>query len=141
MRIDDIAARKTAKAVAVAAFLSVIGGACVCSAQDARAKELPLVWVLSTGGTIAGKGASATDLSNYKSGALLGEDLVNAVPAIRQFANVKVEQVVNVASQDMTLDTWITLGNRINRIFAEDAKVAGIVITHGTSTLERRRIF
>jgi L-asparaginase len=141
MTIDDVAMRKTSQAVAVAVFLSLIGGAYVCSAQDARAKELPLVWVLSTGGTIAGKGASATDLSNYKSGALLGEDLVNAVPAIRQFANVRVEQVVNVASQDMTLETWITLGNRINRIFAEDPQVAGIVVTHGTSTLEETAYF
>ena len=141
MPIDNVVTLKTFKAVVVAAFLTVIAGTSVCSAQDVRAKELPLVWILSTGGTIAGKGASATDLSNYKSGALLGEDLVNAVPAIKQFADVKVEQVVNVASQDMTLDTWITLGNRINRIFAEDPKVAGIVITHGTSTLEETAYF
>ena len=141
MPIDNVVTLKTFKAVVVAAFLTVIAGTSVCSAQDVRAKGLPLVWILSTGGTIAGKGASATDLSNYKSGALLGEDLVNAVPAIKQFADVKVEQVVNVASQDMTLDTWITLGNRINRIFAEDQKVAGIVVTHGTSTLEETAYF
>ena len=67
MTIGDVVTLKTSKAVAVAAFLSVIGGASVCSAQDVRAKELPLVWVLSTDGTIAGKGASATDLANYKS--------------------------------------------------------------------------
>ena len=47
----------TSKAIVVAAFLSVMSGAAVCSAQDVRAKELPLVRVLSTGGTIAGKGA------------------------------------------------------------------------------------
>ena len=56
-------------------------------------------------------------------------------------ANVKVEQVVNVASQDMKLDTWITLANRINEILAEDATVAGIVVTHGTSTLEETGYF
>jgi L-asparaginase len=141
MSTEDVVALKWFHAIAVAAFLSLFASASVCSAQDVRAKELPLVWVLSTGGTIAGKGASATDLSNYKSGALLGEEIVNSVPQIRQFANVKVEQVVNVPSQDMTLDTWLTLGNRINRIFAGDGKVAGIVVTHGTSTLEETAYF
>ncbi|MDH3709241.1 MAG: asparaginase domain-containing protein [Cyclobacteriaceae bacterium] len=71
--------------------------------QEVRVRELPLVWVLSTGGTIAGTSTSATDLSNYKSGSLLGEEIVRSVPQIKQFANVKVEQVVNVPSQDMNL--------------------------------------
>ena len=84
------------------------------------------MWILSTGGTIAGTGASATDLSNYKSGSLLGEEIVRSVPQIKQFANVKVEQVVNVASQDLTLDNWITLSNRINRIFTETRRLPGL---------------
>ena len=116
----------TSKAIVVAAFLSVMSGAAVCSAQDGRAKELPLVWVLSTGGTIAGKGASATDLSNYKSGALLGEEIVNAVPAVKQFANVKVEQIVNVASQDMTLDTWIALGTALTGSLRRIRRLRGL---------------
>lgn len=111
------------------------------SAQEVRNRELPLVWVLSTGGTIAGRGDSSTSLTEYKSGSLLGEELVSAVPEIKQFANVKVEQVVNVSSQDITLDNWITLANRINKILSDDPKVAGIVITHGTSTLEETAYF
>lgn len=128
-------------AIAAAAFLVLFVGAVPCSAQAVRGGELPLIWVLATGGTIAGAGASATDLSNYKSGSLLGEEIVRSVPQIKQFANVKVEQIVNVASQDLSLDNWITLSNRINAIFAEDAKVAGIVITHGTSALEETAYF
>jgi L-asparaginase len=104
-------------------------------------KELPLVWVLSTGGTIAGRGTSATDLSNYKSGALLGSDLVNAVPEIMDVANVKVEQIANVNSSDITLDHWLTLARRINKIFADDQHVAGVVVTHGTNTLEETAYF
>ena len=126
---------------AVAAFFALVVGVAPCSAQAVRGGELPLVWVLATGGTIAGTGASATDLSNYKSGSLLGEEIVRSVPQIKQFANVKVEQIVNVASQDLSLDNWITLSNRINAILAEDAKVAGIVITHGTSALEETAYF
>src|SRR5262245_58596597 len=90
--------------------------ATLASAQDVRQKALPLVWVLATGGTIAATGSSATDLTNYKSGALPGEQIVAAVPEIKQIANVKVEQVVNIGSYDMTLNNWITLSNRINEI-------------------------
>jgi L-asparaginase len=117
-------------------------GACaVPSAAQGTRTALPLVWVLSTGGTISGRGASPTALSEYKSGSLLGAELVAGVPAITQYAEVKVEQIVNVGSPDLTLDNWLTIARRINRIFADDAKVAGIVITHGTSTLEETAYF
>jgi L-asparaginase type II len=111
------------------------------AAQALPKTELPLVWVLSTGGTIAGQGTSSTDLSNYESGALRGEDLVKAVPEIMKVANVKVEQIVNVNSSDITIANWLTLANRINAIFAGDPKVAGVVVTHGTNTLEETAYF
>ena len=103
--------------------------------------DLPVVWVLSTGGTISGRGASPTALAEYKSGSMLGGELVAGVPEITQYANVKVEQIVNVGSPDITLDNWLTIARRINRIFAEDPNAAGIVITHGTSTLEETAYF
>src|SRR5687767_12948733 len=105
------------------------------------AQPLPTVVVLSTGGTIAGKGAATTALSEYKSGSILGEELVNAVPEIRQYANVRVEQVVNVGSPNITLANWLTIANRINAIFATEPGVAGIVITHGTNTMEETAYF
>ena len=61
------------------------------SAQPAK----PIVYVLSTGGTIAGSGSSSTDLSNYKPGAILGEQLVKAVPQISQIADVRVDKAEN----------------------------------------------
>jgi len=109
--------------------------------EPARQRALPLVWVLSTGGTIAGKGASATDLSEYQASSLLGSELLDAVPEVRRFADVTVEQVVNVASPDMTLEVWCRLARRIDEIFCADPKVAGVVITHGTSTLEETAYF
>ena len=118
--------------------------ACLASlaeAQPATANGLPLVWVLSTGGTISGKGAASTSLAEYKSGALLGEELVAAVPEITQVATVKVEQIANVSSTDITIAHWLTLANRINAIYAEDPEVAGVVITHGTNTLEETAYF
>lgn len=107
------------------------------AAQPAK----PLVWVLSTGGTIAGKGASSTNLTEYQGASLLGAELLAAVPEIKQYAEVQVEQVVNVPSPNMTPDVWRTLAQRINQIFSENPKVAGIVITHGTSTLEETAYF
>ena len=115
-------------------------GTASLAAQTAR-PSLPVVWVLSTGGTISGRGASPTALSEYKSGSLLGEELVAGVPEIAQYANVKVEQIVNVGSPDITLENWLTIARRINRIFADDPGVAGIVVTHGTSTLEETAYF
>lgn len=119
-------------AVVVALFVAT--GA---SAQQAK----PIVYVLSTGGTIAGSGSSATDLSNYKPGAILGEQLVKAVPQISQIADVRVEQVVNVNSSDITIENWLTLAKRIQAIIAETPAVSGFVITSGTNTLEETAYF
>ena len=132
---------RPAVAVAAAGPLATVAHAIPCAAQTVAAAELPIVWVLSTGGTISGKGAASTSLAEYKSGALLGEELVNAVPEIKQVATVKVEQIANVSSTDITIANWLTLANRINAIFASDSKVAGVVITHGTNTLEETAYF
>src|SRR5215213_3116926 len=107
------------------------------SAQSGK----PIVYVLSTGGTIAGSGSSSTDLSNYKPGAILGEQLVKAVPQIAQIADVRVEQIVNVRSSDLTIDNWLTLAKRINAILKETPAVAGFVVTSGTNTLEETAYF
>jgi L-asparaginases, type II len=133
------APRRSVWLSAVVMALSAIGAQ--SRAQEVRAKHLPLVWVIATGGTIASTGTSATDLSNYRIGALSGDEIVRSVPQIGQVANVKVEQIVNVASYDLSLDDWLTLANRIDDIFANDSTVAGIVVTHGTSTLEETAYF
>ena len=121
--------------------LLAAGAIAVASCAFAQTKPLPTVVVLSTGGTIAGKGASTTALSEYKAGQIMGEELVSAVPEIKQYANVRVEQVVNVGSPDITLNDWLRIANRVNAIFSEDANVAGVVITHGTNTLEETAYF
>lgn len=105
------------------------------------AAELPIVYVLSTGGTIAGQGASSTSLTQYKSGGITGDQLVKAVPEISQIANVRVEQIANVGSPNITIAHWLTMANRINQIFREEPQTAGVVITHGTNTMEETAYF
>ena len=99
------------------------------------ALALPNITILATGGTIAGGGDSATK-SNYTAGKVGVENLVNAVPQLKDIANVKGEQVVNIGSQDMNDDVWLTLAKKIN---TDCDKTDGFVITHGTDTMEDRK--
>ncbi len=125
---------------AVSAAAWALGHAAPARAQDAPGAP-PVVWVLATGGTISGGGSSSTSLTQYRSGAFSGEELVAAVPAIAEHATVRVEQVVNIGSPNITFDDWLTLARRIDEIFSDDPDAAGVVVTHGTNTLEETAYF
>ncbi|HSV78491.1 MAG TPA: asparaginase [Ramlibacter sp.] len=95
--------------------------------------------VLATGGTIAGRAASANDNVGYTAAQLGIEELVAAQPALRDWPLV-LEQVAQVDSKDMSFEIWRQLALRCAHWLAQD-DVAGIVITHGTDTLEETAFF
>ena len=100
---------------------------------------MPNIAVLATGGTIAGKGGSDVEAA-YTPGELGFEQLFSAVPQAKNLATLQGEQVSNVGSQDINDEVWLRLGRRVNEL-ASLPDVDGIVITHGTDTIEETAYF
>ena len=96
----------------------------------------PSLLLLSTGGTIAGRGDGSTRLNTYAAGALSGEELCNALLELQQLAAVTVASIADVDSADLQFTHWTELVRRIREALASDPDLAGILITHGTNTLE-----
>ena len=99
----------------------------------------PRIVILGTGGTIAGAAESATSAS-YTSGQFAIDELIAAIPEVLDIAEISGEQVASIGSQDMNDDIWLLLAKRCNVLLAQN-DVDGIVITHGTDTMEETAFF
>ena len=108
-------------------------------AEDRR----PRVYLIGTGGSISFVGRERTDYINYSydNKHLTIQEMLDRVPEVNQWAEVRAEQFLNVGSTDVGPSHWLDLAKRINAIFREDPETAGVAITHGTATLEETAYF
>src|ERR1043165_7677469 len=95
--------------LAVAALLTV----------SPTAWALPKIKVLATGGTIAGAQATQAD-AGYKSGTFSVDDLIKAVPQLKNVAELSGEQVANIGSQTMNHEVWLKLAARCNELLKQN---------------------
>ena len=97
------------------------------------------VKILATGGTIAGISRTPAQ-SEYCAGQMKIQDMIDAVPDLTRLAIISGEQIANVGSQDMSFDILLRLTCRINELMKQE-DIQGIVITHGTDTMEETAFF
>jgi L-asparaginase len=95
-------------------------------------RQLPNILVITTGGTIASRQGAPT---------IEGQALVEAVPELLEHADIEVEEFSRIGSSQMTPDRWLRLSQRINELFASRTDLTGIVVTHGTDTMEETGYF
>lgn len=122
----------------VVVFLAIFIAIQVLPAQP-QAKKLPHIVILATGGTIAGSADTKTSVG-YTSGAVTVDALIQAVPTLKEIARITGEQISSIGSQDMSDEVWLKLATRVNAVLASDS-VDGVVITHGTDTMEETSYF
>ena len=102
-------------------------------------KAKPKINIIGTGGTIAGRSASATDLA-YDAAELSVDELLEDIPGLKDIADISATNLFALNSKDMGPGEWLKLARRVESC-AEDQDTAGVVVTHGTDTLEEAALF
>jgi L-asparaginase len=104
-------------------------------------KKLPNIKILATGGTIAGTGSTSTQTTGYQAGVLTPNQLIEAVPTIKDIANISTEQVSRIDSGTSNTNAiMVKLAKEVQKEL-DDPKCDGVVITHGTDTMEETAYF
>lgn len=95
--------------------------------------------IVATGGTIAGKGEKGKTVA-YHAGEISVDDIIKTIPDVRKIANIQEVQLFNIDSNEMDENCWLKLTRKINELIKKD-DVDGIVVTHGTDTIEETAYF
>lgn len=103
---------------------------------------LPRIALVGTGGTIAGAGTGSegTPSAAYEAAVISASELIACVPQLAQFAELQVEQLLQIDSADFTDDKLLILARRVAELCSRD-DVDGVVVTHGTDTMEESAYF
>ena len=103
--------------------------------------QKPKVHIFATGGTISGVAPERIMLSGYKAGSLGIDEMLADVPEIHDVAEITWEQVSKIGSGGINTEILLTLAKKINALYAERPDVHGVVVTHGTGTIEETSYF
>jgi len=104
-------------------------------------QQLPKIHIIATGGTISGIGFNRLDYTQYSDtgNRYTIEQLLERIPEVKNFADISFENLLATGSTNITPKDWLVIGERANTLLKDD--IDGIVITHGTATLEETAYF